>query len=308
MESALWVARKLQRQRKHSQSSLLSQPSSKDTCDLIVLEHFTNRPRSPGTCTSPHCAHCCPRFLQRCTWHLVSQQQRGRVSHWASEGGIARGDSTSELNKSLGVRSIFCSFKMCHSRSISKCVQSVFLSGKPTSDNKERIKMERTHLWHHRPLLSVWFAPRYPSWDGSPPRSGSLHRSSAAHLAECCPPHLRKHRGGGRRQPSCGRSASGEAAGSPAASVRSGCASTWEHVVTVSPFHDNYRTREAGVCVWFTHMWPLNSNWKRLLVILAPLWPENTNILSLHTATGKLQQDGGISPLWSICGKHRQRS
>lgn len=48
-------------------------------------------------------------------------------------------------------------------------------------------------------------------------------------------------------------------------------------------------------------MWPLNSNWKRLLVILAPLWPENTNILSLHTATGKLQQDGGISPLWSIC-------
>lgn len=146
VESALWVARKLRRQRKHSQSSLLSQPSSKDTCDLIVLEHFTNRPRSPGTCTSPHCAHCCPRFLQRCTWHLVSQQQRGRVSHWASEGGIARGDSTSELNKSLGVRSIFCSFKMCHSRSISKCVQSVFLSGKPTSDNKERIKMERTHL------------------------------------------------------------------------------------------------------------------------------------------------------------------
>lgn len=43
----------------------------------------------------------------------------------------------------------------------------------------------------------------------------------------------------------------------------------------------------------------LNSNWKRLLVILAPLCPENTNILSRHTATGKLQQDGGISPLWA---------
>lgn len=46
-----------------------------------------------------------------------------------------------------------------------------------------------------------------------------------------------------------------------------------------------------------THVLSLNSNWKRLLVILAPLCPENTNILSRHTATGKLQQDGGISPL-----------
>lgn len=46
-----------------------------------------------------------------------------------------------------------------------------------------------------------------------------------------------------------------------------------------------------------THVLSLNSNWKRLFVILAPLWPENTNILSRHTATGKLQQDGGISPL-----------
>lgn len=53
-------------------------------------------------------------------------------------------------------------------------------------------------------------------------------------------------------------------------------------------------------------MWPWNSNWKRLLVILAPLCPENTNILSLHTATGKLQQDGGISPLWSIWWTQRQ--
>lgn len=48
-----------------------------------------------------------------------------------------------------------------------------------------------------------------------------------------------------------------------------------------------------------THVLSLNSNWKRLLVILAPLCPENTNILSRHTATGKLQQDGGISPLWA---------
>lgn len=51
-----------------------------------------------------------------------------------------------------------------------------------------------------------------------------------------------------------------------------------------------------------THVLSLNSNWKRLLVILAPLCPENTNILSRHTATGKLQQDGGISPLWATCG------
>lgn len=36
-------------------------------------------------------------------------------------------------------------------------------------------------------------------------------------------------------------------------------------------------------------------------MIFAPLCPEKTNILSLHTATGKLQQEGGISPLCSIC-------
>lgn len=48
-----------------------------------------------------------------------------------------------------------------------------------------------------------------------------------------------------------------------------------------------------------THILSLNSNWNRLLVILAPLCPENTNILSRHTATGKLQQEGGISPLWA---------
>lgn len=53
---------------------------------------------------------------------------------------------------------------------------------------------------------------------------------------------------------------------------------------------------------WGTHILSLNSNWKRLLVILAPLCPENTNILSRHTATGKLQQEGGISPLWATCG------
>lgn len=52
-----------------------------------------------------------------------------------------------------------------------------------------------------------------------------------------------------------------------------------------------------------THILSLNSNWKRLLVILAPLCPENTNILSLQTATGKLQHDGGISPLWTTCGE-----
>lgn len=57
-----------------------------------------------------------------------------------------------------------------------------------------------------------------------------------------------------------------------------------------------------------THILSLNSNWKRLLVILAPLCPENTNILSLHTATGKLQQDGGISPLCTTCGGGRQLS
>lgn len=51
-----------------------------------------------------------------------------------------------------------------------------------------------------------------------------------------------------------------------------------------------------------THVLSLNSNWNRLLVILAPLCPENTNILSRHTATGKLQQDGGISPLWATWG------
>lgn len=52
-----------------------------------------------------------------------------------------------------------------------------------------------------------------------------------------------------------------------------------------------------------TYVLSLNSNWKRLLVILAPLCPENTNILSRHTATGKLQQDGGISPLWATCSR-----
>lgn len=50
----------------------------------------------------------------------------------------------------------------------------------------------------------------------------------------------------------------------------------------------------------YTYIFSLNSNWKRLLVIFAPLWPEKTNILSLQTATGKLQQEGGISPLCSI--------
>ena len=52
----------------------------------------------------------------------------------------------------------------------------------------------------------------------------------------------------------------------------------------------------------------MNSNWKRLLVILAPLWPEKTNILSLHTAVGKLQQEGGISPLWATCVVRRPLS
>lgn len=52
------------------------------------------------------------------------------------------------------------------------------------------------------------------------------------------------------------------------------------------------------------HVWSLNSNWKRLLVILAPLWPEKTNILSRHTAAGKLQQEGGISPLWATSSQH----
>lgn len=55
------------------------------------------------------------------------------------------------------------------------------------------------------------------------------------------------------------------------------------------------------------YMLPLNSNWKRLLVILAPLCPEKTNILSWHTATGKLQQDGGISPLCSIYGGETEK-
>lgn len=64
----------------------------------------------------------------------------------------------------------------------------------------------------------------------------------------------------------------------------------------------------AGMGCWLqaplqgTHVLSLNSNWKRLFVILAPLCPENTNILSRHTATGKLQQDGGISPLWATWG------
>ena len=48
---------------------------------------------------------------------------------------------------------------------------------------------------------------------------------------------------------------------------------------------------------WFC--WKLN--WKRLLVILAPLCPENTYMLSLATARAKLQQVGGMSPLWFTC-------
>lgn len=41
----------------------------------------------------------------------------------------------------------------------------------------------------------------------------------------------------------------------------------------------------------------LKWNWKRLLVILAPLCPLKTNMESRATATGKLQQVGGHSPI-----------
>lgn len=71
--------------------------------------------------------------------------------------------------------------------------------------------------------------------------------------------------------------------------------------------HNRCQTQERALFISLktqeTHILSLNSNWKRLLVILAPLCPENTNILSRHTATGKLQQDGGISPLWATCSK-----
>lgn len=43
----------------------------------------------------------------------------------------------------------------------------------------------------------------------------------------------------------------------------------------------------------------LKLNWKRLLVVLAPLWPLKTNIESRATVTGKLQHVGGHSPTWT---------
>lgn len=48
-----------------------------------------------------------------------------------------------------------------------------------------------------------------------------------------------------------------------------------------------------------SYTFSLKLNWKREFVIFAPLWPLNTNMLSLATATGKLQQVGGHSPFCS---------
>ena len=42
----------------------------------------------------------------------------------------------------------------------------------------------------------------------------------------------------------------------------------------------------------------LKWNWKSELFFLAPDWPEKTNMQSLATAIGKLQQVGGHSPAW----------
>ena len=44
------------------------------------------------------------------------------------------------------------------------------------------------------------------------------------------------------------------------------------------------------------YLWSKKLNSNMSFVIFAPLWPENTNILSLTTAKGKLQQVGGLSP------------
>ena len=46
------------------------------------------------------------------------------------------------------------------------------------------------------------------------------------------------------------------------------------------------------------HRLSRKSNWKRSLVILAPLWPEKTNMESRATASAKLQHVGGMSPVW----------
>ena len=52
------------------------------------------------------------------------------------------------------------------------------------------------------------------------------------------------------------------------------------------------------VCVCDTHVVVLKVNWKRSLVIFAPLCPEKTNMESRATAEAKLQQVGGMSPFW----------
>ena len=45
-----------------------------------------------------------------------------------------------------------------------------------------------------------------------------------------------------------------------------------------------------------TYTWSMRLNWKSELVMRAPEWPLKTNMESLATAMGKLQQVGGQSP------------
>lgn len=78
VKGALWVAGKLRRQ------------SSKKQCRVVSSWSAFEKPeaafwRSPEICTSPRCARCCPRSLQRCTWHPGSRRQHGIVSRSASE-------------------------------------------------------------------------------------------------------------------------------------------------------------------------------------------------------------------------------